>query len=219
MISGIFGDLQLAEISITELRKQKNLNIEQPQKQQSRQSQIFSQNNFHIEIKRPNFDSIQLNHPLLQLDLNDIQNSKFFEINDEKFNELMKNNLQYLDKYYLNQDYKVDLENRVSQTQIAQMNFQIKNNNQPMIPNDTNVRKIRANQQLNQQNQNSPLYPFLGNQSSDNDKTISEKDYNDIITYFRQKNNEISRDSVKFYIEAYDTKDPMLLFEFIKNEK
>ncbi|CAD8167649.1 unnamed protein product [Paramecium octaurelia] len=226
MIQGIFGDLILTNLSIADLRKKQQNSANQPIKQQCRQSQIFTQNTFQVQIKRPNFDSIQLNHPLLSMDLNDILNSKYFESNAKKFGEMIKKNQYYLEEYQIKQNYQIPTENRVDQKQIAQMNAPIKNNRQNMESQYDQVRKTTITN-FNQdkllseyQKQNSSCYPFINPyQVQEIQKPSQEKTLNEIINFFKQHNYDVQTQELQFYIDAYNTKDPNKLLEMYKANK
>ncbi|CAD8063129.1 unnamed protein product [Paramecium primaurelia] len=224
MIQGMFGDVEIASVQITELRKQKQLSINQPIKQQSRQSQIFQQNIFQIEIQRPNFDSIQLNHPLLSMDLHDILNSKFFESNVQTFSKILNKNQYYLNEYSIQQDYQIAVENRIDQKQIVSINAQIKNNKHNMTSKNDQFRQTTITN-LNQekiiseyQKQNSSCYPFL-NPKINQDSQNNTLNLNEIINFFKQNNYQVDASTIQFYIDAYETKDPHKLLELYKADK
>ncbi|CAD8162625.1 unnamed protein product [Paramecium pentaurelia] len=224
MIQGMFGDLELASVQISELKKQQQLSINQPIKQQSRQSQIFQQNIFQIEIQRPNFDSIQLNHPLLSMDLHDILNSKFFESNVQTFSKILNKNQQYLNEYSIQQDYQVAVENRVDQKQIVSINAQIKSNKHNMISQkdqfrQTNITNLNQEKIISEyQKQNSSCYPFL-NPKINQDSQNNTLNINEIINFFKQNNYQVDASTIQFYIDAYETKDPLKLLELYKANK
>ncbi|CAK61547.1 unnamed protein product (macronuclear) [Paramecium tetraurelia] len=226
MIQGIFGDVTLANISIADLRKNKQNSANQPIKQQSRQSQIFTQNTFHVHIKRPNFDSIQLNHPLLSMDLNDILNSKYFESNAKKFGEILKKNQYYLEEYQIKQNQQIPIDNRVDQKQIAQINAPIKNNKQNMVSQydqarRTTITNYNQDKLLSEyQKQNNSCYPFINPyQVQEVQNTSQEKSLNEIINFFKQNNFDVHTQELQFYIDAYKTKDPIKLLEMYKADK